>query len=154
MNKLRRFHTHHKLLQLISFILLWLFAYNAAHGRMCWVDFYEYPQYIGTHIRLVGPVKLPNLRDVHGANWEDRIDSLIVAKGARVSLFDLPNFQIDNSELYKHPDYMKGLGISKNYNAKQTGLTFNANERVEHLGVWNFHKKTKSLIIECTQEDK
>gem|GEM_PF-458704 len=152
MNKLqRRFHLHHKLLQLISFILLWLFAYNAAYG--CWVDFYEYPQYIGAHIRLVGPIRLADLKDVHGANWDDRIDSLVVSKKARVSLFDLPDFQLANRDVYQNPDYMQGLGITKKYGTEQNGLTFNEGEKVEHLGVWNFHKKTKSVIIDCVPQN-
>ncbi len=137
--------------RLTVLMLLWLFVYNTAYGRMCWVDFYEYPQYIGAHIRISGPIKLANLRDIHGTNWEARIDSLIVAKGARISLFELTDFQQANTEVYLNPDLMRGLGLTNEYGSTQTGLTFNADQQVEHLGVWDFHKKTRSLIIDCIQ---
>ena len=149
MDKLQGFHPRNKVSQLITIILLWLVAYNTAYGRLCWVDFYEYPQYLGAHIRISGPIRLANLRDIHGTNWEDRIDSLIVGKGARTSLFDMTDFQQANNDVYLDPNHMRALGITEQYGSEQAGLTFGANQEVEHLGVWDFHKKTRSLSIEC-----
>ncbi|HFD11035.1 MAG TPA: hypothetical protein ENJ32_00990 [Crenotrichaceae bacterium] len=134
---------------LVSMMLLWLFVSNSAFARMCWVDLYEYPQQLGAHIRIVGPIRLANLRDIHGTDWENRIDSLIVGKGARVSLFELPEFQQDNNEVYLSPSHSRALGVTDDYGYQQAGLTFSANEEVEHLGVWGFHKKAKSLIVDC-----
>ncbi|MCH9698595.1 MAG: hypothetical protein K0U68_10875 [Gammaproteobacteria bacterium] len=150
MNRIRGFYPHTRLSQLFAIILIWLMAYSSASGRMCWVDLYEYPQYIGAHIRISGPVQLPHLNDVHGVNWEDRIDSLVVGKGARITLYDQIEFQLSNDDVYLDPIHMRGLGMA-NDSLQQPGLTFGAAEQVEHLGVWDFHKKTKSLTIDCVK---
>jgi hypothetical protein len=149
MNTKSCFYPRIKVIQAISIVFLWLFAYNTASGRMCWVDFYEYPQYSGAHIRISGPISLADLRDIHGTNWESKIDSLVVGKGARTSLFEMTDFQQANTEVYLDPDYARSLGVTNEYGSQQSGLTFSAGEQVEHLGVWNFHKKAKSLIIDC-----
>lgn len=148
MNRQQIFHPRIQISRVMAVVILWLMVYNTADGAKCWVDFYEYPQYSGAHIRISGPVKLANLK-VHGQNWDSKIDSLIVGKGARTSLFELPDFQLENSDVYQDPDHMRGLGITSEYGSQQQGLTFNPDEHVEHLGVWGFHKRARSLTIEC-----
>ncbi len=150
MNRQRFFHPRIQITQVMIVLFLWLMVYNTADGRRCWVDFYEYPQYSGAHIRLAGPINLANLQ-IHGQNWDSKIDSLKVGKDARTTLFELPDFELANSELYQDPDLMRGLGVTSEYGSQQTGLTFNPGDLVEHLGVWGFHKKARSLTIDCVR---
>lgn len=116
----------------------------------CWADFYEYSNYIGPVIRIEGPAKLPSLKSVQGSDWESKIDSMVVGPKARVWLYENPNFKLTLSEMSNYPDLMKALGITKDEVNKEFELIFNPKEKIHHLGEYNFHKKTKSIKIECT----
>ena len=136
----------------VMFLLLWILGLNSiavAKQEDCWVDLYEYAEYIGENIRIKGPLGLANLRSVNGENWEARIDSLIVGSGARVTIFEHTNYKLTLTEMAKHPELMKSLGITEKEIREESELIFKPNARVNHLGVYNFHKKTKSLKIEC-----
>jgi len=139
-----------KTVQALMLICLMSLSSLAAAGKGdCWVDLYEYAEYIGKHLRLTGPVGFANLRDVKGENWESKIDSLIVGPAARVTLFENTNYKLTLTEMAKHPELMKSLGITEEEIRQESELIFKPNERVNHLGIYNFHKKTKSLKIEC-----
>ena len=136
----------------VMFLLLWIFGLNSiavAKQEDCWVDLYEYAEYIGENIRIKGPMGLANLRSVNGENWEARIDSLVVGSDARVTIFEHTNYKLTLTEMAKHPELMKSLGITEKEIREESELIFKPNTRVNHLGVYNFHKKTKSLKIEC-----
>lgn len=117
----------------------------------CWADFYEFSNYIGPVVRIEGPAELPNLLKVQGSNWESKIDSIVVGPKARVWLYENPNFKLTLSEMSDYPDLMKALGITEAEVHKEFELVFNPNEKIHHLGEYNFHKKTKSIKIECTK---
>lgn len=136
----------------LALLIAWMLGPSqtaVAKENECWVDVYEYAEFIGDHIRLEGPLKLANLRDVKGQNWERRIDSLIVGPKAKVTLYENANFKLTLTEMAKHPDLMKSLGISEQEILNESELTFTPNQKINHLGVYNFHKKAKSLKIKC-----
>ncbi|MEN8260593.1 MAG: beta/gamma crystallin domain-containing protein [Pseudomonadota bacterium] len=124
---------------------------NGAYAQKtdCWVDFYEFPNYKGAHVRLKGPIELRNLHTVQGENWEARIDSLAVGPKAEVHIFENIDFKLTLSEMTKYPDLMRALGISQEEVEQESVLVFYANQKSHHLGEVNFHKKTKSLKIKC-----
>lgn len=136
----------------IIFLSLWALGQSStviAKQSDCWVDLYEYAEYIGDHIRINGPREFANLRSINGENWELRIDSLKVGPSALVTIFENTNFKLTLTEMAKHPDLMKSLGITEEEIRQESELFFNPNSRANHLGIYNFHKKTKSLKIEC-----
>lgn len=115
----------------------------------CWADFYEFSNYIGPIIRIEGPASLPSLTKVQNANWDARIDSMIVGPKATVRLYEHPNFKLMLTEMSKYPELMESLGISQDEVKSESELIFNANEKIHHLGEYNFHKKARSIKIEC-----
>ena len=138
--------------KLMPLIILALLGQNStvyAKNTDCWADFYEYAQFIGDHFKIKGPKDLPNLNNVNGHNWESRIDSIIVGPKARVILFENPNYKLTITEMAKHPVLMKSLGITKKDIEEDSELIFDAHSKPHHLGEYNFHKKTKSLKVQC-----
>ncbi len=136
----------------IIFLSLWMIGQSStvtAKQGDCWVDLYEYAEYIGDHIRINGPREFANLRSINGENWELRIDSLKVGPGAHITIFENTNFKLTLTEMAKHPDLMKSLGITEEEIRQESELFFKPNARVNHLGIYNFHKKTKSMKVEC-----
>jgi hypothetical protein len=117
----------------------------------CWADFYEFPNYVGPVIRIEGPAELANLRNFQGSNWESKIDSMVVGPKARVWLYENLDFKLTLSEMANYPDLMKALGITQEEVHKESELVFNPREKIHHLGEYNFHKKTKSIKVECTK---
>ena len=149
MNRIQFITSAYKLMPVLIALLLGQTSGAFAKESGCWADFYEYAQYIGEHIRINGPTGLNKLRNINGANWESRIDSLIVGPKAKVTLFENINFKLTLTEMAKHPDLMKSLGITLEEIKQDSELIFKPNEKINHLGMYNFHKKTKSLKIEC-----
>jgi hypothetical protein len=115
----------------------------------CWADFYESSNYMGPIIRIEGPAQLANLRDVQGGNWESKIDSMVVGPKAKVWLYENPDFRLTLSEMASYPKLMEALGITREEVHKESELVFNSKEKIHHLGEFNFHKKAKSIKIEC-----
>ena len=140
-----------KLIFLAIVILFGQSSVVLAKKNLCWAEFYEYAQYIGDNLYLKGPVKFPTLRDVKGQNWESRIDSLVVGPKARVTIYENPNFKLTLTEMANYPQLMKSLGITEQDIREESELIFRGNAKSHHLGEYNFHKKTKSLIIECVR---
>jgi Beta/Gamma crystallin len=150
MNRIVSLSRNFLLFSLVIGLLLWQTSAFAGRNE-CWVDFYESPNYSGTHIRIEGPVKLRNLRAVDGQNWESRFDSLVVGPKARLQIFENTNFKRTLSEMAKYPDLMKSLGITDEEVKEESDVELRPGEMVHHLGELNFHKKTKSLKIECVK---
>ncbi len=150
MNRIVSLSRNFLLFSMVIGLLSW--QTNAfARGNECWVDFYESPNYSGTHIRIDGPVKLRNLRAVDGHNWEKRFDSVVVGPKARLQIFENTNFKRTLSEMAKYPHLMESLGITDEEVKQESDVELRPGEMVHHLGELNFHKKTKSLKIECVK---
>jgi len=145
------FLNNNKVLMLAATTVLLLMQAPLAQAKQsgCWADFYEYAQYIGKKIRLHGPTGLNKLNNIEGENWESRIDSIVVGPEAKVTLYENINFKLTLTEMSKHPDLMKSLGITQKEIRQESELIFHPNTKINHLGVYNFHKKAKSLKIEC-----
>ena len=136
------------------FLVVTLVGYSAGtHAAKshsdCWSEFYEDPDYGGSIVRIEGPAKLSNLRRVQGDNWESRIDSMVVGPNAQTRLFEKRRFIPPLAELSRYPRLAKSLGITDQQIQEGGELVFNANEKVHHLAEFDFHKKAKSMIIEC-----
>lgn len=150
MNRIVSLSRNSLLFSMVIGLLLWQTSAFAGKNE-CWVDVYESPNYSGAHLRIEGPVKLRNLRAVDDQNWESRIDSLVVGPKARLQIFENTNFKRTLSEMAKYPDLMKSLGITDEEVKQESDVEFSPGEMVHHLGELNFHKKTKSLKIECVK---
>ncbi|MCS5580118.1 MAG: hypothetical protein NZ837_06250 [Gammaproteobacteria bacterium] len=138
----------------LVFLMVTLIGYSSStHAAKshsdCWSEFYEGPDYGGSVVRIEGPAKLSNLRRVQGDNWESRIDSMVVGPNAQARLFEKRRFTPPLAELSRYPGLAKSLGITDQQIQEGGELVFNANEKVHHLAEFDFHKKAKSMIIEC-----
>jgi len=122
-------------------------AYAADKG--CWVDFFEESQYAGERLHLDGPAKLESLTQVNGVNWEKRIHSIKVGPKARVTVYQNPRFELTVTEMAKKPDFLRSWGITAQDVKEDSELIFNENAKIHDLGDFNFHKKVRSLKIDC-----
>lgn len=122
-------------------------AYTADTG--CWVDFFEEAQYAGERLHLDGPAKLENLTKVNGENWEKRIHSIKVGPKAKVTVYQNPRFELSITEMAKKPDFMHAWGITEQDIKEDSELIFNENAKIHDLGDFSFHKKIRSLKIDC-----
>lgn len=150
MKNIRFAHQNAGLLSVAFLIACGYSGQAQSFTKGCWADFYEFSNYIGPVIRIEGPAELPNLLNVQGSNWEAKIDSMVVGPNARVWLYENPNFKLTLSEMANYPELMKALGITKEDVNKEFELMLNPEEKIHHLGEFNFHKKTKSIKVECT----
>lgn len=134
----------------ISIILVML-QINVAEAKKkdCWVDFYEFAQYVGDSIRVEGPVDLPDLSNIKGDNWSSRIDSLVVGPNTKVILYKNLDFKLTLTEMAKYPDLMRSLGITEEDIRLDSELIFSEKSKIKHLGAYNFHKLTKSIKVSC-----
>jgi hypothetical protein len=115
----------------------------------CWAEFYEYPNFKGGHVRFEGPLQLPNLKDYQGQNWESRFDSAVIGPKAKVKVYENIDYKLTLGEIAKYPDLMNALGVTKKDLDLATDFEFVPGHKTHHLGEFNFHKKIKSLKIEC-----
>ena len=123
------------------------FAHAADTG--CWGDFFEETQYGGKHLLLKGSTKLENLNNVQGENWEKRIHSVKVGPKAKVTVYQNPRFELTLTEMAKKPDLMRAWGITEQDIKEDSELIFNENAAIHDLGDFGFHKKIRSLKVEC-----
>jgi hypothetical protein len=123
-------------------------ASNSA-DKECWADFFEEAQYTGRHFLIEGPSKLENLSKVEGENWDKRIHSLKVGQKAKVTVYQNPRFELTLTEMAKKPDFMTAWGITVQDIKEDSELIFNEQAMIHDLGDFNFHKKIRSLKVEC-----
>ncbi len=139
----------------LSLVVMFLmFAQSSpvfAKDKGCWAEFYEYAQFIGDHFRVYGPARLANLRNVDDENWDLRIDSIVVGPKAKVTVYENINFKLTLTEMAKFPVLMKSLGITEQDIREDSELIFPPKEMVHHLGEYNFHKKVRSLKVDCVK---
>lgn len=136
----------------VSFVVLFLgySTFSYAADKECWVDFFDGTQYAGKHLLLEGPTKLETLSRVNGENWEKRIHSLKVGPKAKVTVYQNPRFELTVTEMAKKPDLMRAWGITLQDIQEDSELIFNENAMIHDLGDFNFHKKIRSLKVECS----
>jgi hypothetical protein len=125
-------------------------AFNAyAVDQDCWGDFFEEPQYAGKHLFIEGATQLADLNNVNGDNWDKRIHSLKVGPKAKVTVYQNPHFKLTEPEAAKNPDLLRSLGVTEQDAKEDSELIFIANAKIHDLGDFNFHKKIRSLKVEC-----
>jgi hypothetical protein len=121
-----------------------------AVDKDCWADFFEHAEYEGKHFLIAGPASLENLNKVNGEDWNLRIHSFKVGPKAKVTVYQNPKFQLNLPQLVvKDPDLMRAWGITEQDIKEDAELIFNENATVHDLGDFNFHKKVRSLKVEC-----
>jgi Beta/Gamma crystallin len=148
MNRIRLVFRSFKVVFVVMLILGSAPIAHAADPE-CWGDFFEEPQYGGKHLLLKGPAKLESLNKVEGENWEKRIHSIKVGPKARVTVYQNPRFELTLTEMAKKPDFMRAWGITEQDIKEDSELIFNDNAMIHDLGDFNFHKKIRSLKVEC-----
>jgi Beta/Gamma crystallin len=135
---------------LFIIMLLSISTANAyAEDKDCWADFFEHSQYAGKHLLLVGPAKLENLNKVNGEDWNLRIHSIKVGPKAKVTVYQNPRFELPIPKMLEKPDLMKAWGITEQDIKEDSELIFNENATIHDLGDFGFHKKIRSLKVEC-----
>jgi Beta/Gamma crystallin len=120
-----------------------------ALNKDCWADFFDEPQYAGKHFLIEGPAKLANLYDIQGANWDKRIHSIKVGPKTKITVYQNPRFELTLPEAAKNPELMRSLGITEQDIKEDSELIFNENAMIHDLGDFYFHKKIRSLKVEC-----
>lgn len=134
------------------FLIVVLFAQSTsvfARNDSCWADLYDDTQFKGKHIRLKGPVQLANLAKVNGANWDKRIESIVVGPKATLTVFENKNYKLTLSEMAKHPVLMKSMGITTQDILEESELIFHADSKVHGFGEFHFYHKIRSLKLSC-----
>jgi len=135
---------------IVAMMIFWSAVPTAyAKDKECWAEFFQDSQYAGKQFRLEGPIQLENLSNVHGENWESRIESLKVGPKARVSVFENTNFKLTLKEMEKYPDLLRSLGLTEKDAMEDKELIFIANSRIHDLSDFNFRNKIRSLKIDC-----
>ena len=137
---------------IVAMMVFWSAVPTAyAKDKECWAEFFQDSQYAGKQFRLEGPVQLENLSNVHGENWESRIESLKVGPKASVTVYENTNFKLTLKEMEKYPDLLRSLGLTEKDAMEDKELIFKANSRIHDLSDFNFRNKIRSLKIDCEQ---
>jgi hypothetical protein len=135
------------------FLTLFLAAIPAlsayAEDKDCWADFFEESQYKGKHTLVNGPARYENLNKLNGEDWNQRIHSIKVGPKARVTVYQNPKFELSLTDMAKNPDFLKAWGITEQDIKEDSELIFNENASIHDLGDFNFHKKVRSLKVDC-----
>ncbi|WP_394754227.1 beta/gamma crystallin domain-containing protein [Crenothrix sp.] len=132
-------------------VAMLLLATSTAYAvdKDCWADFFEDAQYAGKHLFVEGATQLADLNNVNGDNWDRRIHSLKVGPKAKLTVYQNPRFELTVTEMAKRPDLMQSLGITEQDIKEDSELIFIANAKIHDLGDFDFHKKIRSLKLEC-----
>lgn len=122
---------------------------GAAMAGDCWVDIYSEIGFKGERVRIEGPAQLPNLRNLAGADWSNRIDSLAVGPKAMVLAYRKENFQDQPKGAPNHPDALKNWGEKPSDSGDE--VSFGPGQKHHHLGELDFHHNIHSLKVACVQ---
>ncbi len=125
------------------------FSISYAENKDCWIDVFDDVQYTGKHLQIAGPAELKMLTEINGENWDERIHSLKVGSKAKVTVYKNTDFKLTLTDMAKSPEMMNSLGITVKDIKEDSELIFNENATIHDLGDFNFHKKIRSLKIEC-----
>ena len=121
-----------------------------AEDKGCWADFFEESQYKGKHVLVNGPARHENLTKLNNEDWNQRIHSIKVGPKAKVTVYQNPKFELSLTEMAKKPDFLKAWGITERDIKEDSELIFNENATIHDLGDFNFHKKVRSLKVDCS----
>lgn len=121
----------------------------AQNNEDCWADFFDEPQYTGKHILIKGPIELANLNNVQGENWDKRIHSIKVGSKTKIIVYQNLSFELTSPEAAKNPELMRSWGVTKQDVKEDSELIFNENAMIHDLGDFYFHKKIRSIKIDC-----
>lgn len=148
MNRIRLISRNFK--ALFAVMVLCGVASNAyAVDKDCWADFFDETEYAGKHLFIEGATQLENLNNVNGDNWDKRIHSLKVGPKAKVTVYQNPRFELTLTEMAKNPDLMRSLGVTEQDIKEDSEIIFIANSQIHDLSDFSFHKKIRSLKVEC-----
>jgi len=114
----------------------------------CWLDVYAKTNLEGAHVRIEGPAELPNLRNLNGENWSNRIESLVVGPKATVLAFRQENFKETETGPAYHGEAIKAWGEKPESYSDQE-ITFGPGRKEHHLGELNFHQSINSMTVKC-----
>lgn len=140
----------HNFLPVFAFMLLMSAVTSAtAEDKDCWADFFEESEYGGKHFLQKGSANLENLKQVNGEDWNQRIHSIKVGPKTKVTVYQCPQFELPLTEMAKKPELMQAWGITEQDVKENSLLIFTGAEQIHDLGDFNFHKKVRSLKVEC-----
>lgn len=122
-------------------------ALAAASG--CWVDLYDKPDFKGAHVRLEGSQELPQLKHLQGADWSNRIESLVVGPEAELVAYRQPDYNEEHRDQVYHPDALRAWGEKELPALHDLEITFGAGKKEHHLGELRFHQNINSLKLKC-----
>lgn len=135
---------------LFAGFILFLAGSNAyAEGNDCWAKFFDGVDYGGKNFYVEGPKQLENLNNISGENWDKRIHSLKVGPKAKITVFQNPRFELTLTEMAKKPKLMQAWGITEQDIKEDSELIFDESSEIHDLGDFNFHKKIRSLKLNC-----
>lgn len=147
---MNRFQLVFRSFRMVFIVMLLALASSAyAEDKDCWGDFFEEAEYAGKHFLIKGPAKLENLNTVNGEDWNRRIHSIKVGPKARVIVYQNPRFELPIPKMAEKPDLMRAWGITEQDIKEDSELIFNVKATVHDLGDFGFHKKIRSLKVEC-----
>ena len=130
--------------------ILFLVAKNAnAEVSDCWAKFFDGVDYSGKNFFVEGPKQLENLNKISDENWDKRIHSLKVGPKAKITVFQNPRFELNLTDMAKKPELMQAWGITEQDIKEDSELIFDESSEIHDLGDFNFHKKVRSLRVDC-----
>lgn len=132
----------------VGVVLSALSTLQTAYAGDCWLEVYDKVDFAGSHIRIEGPVQLPNLGKLNNEDWGNRIESLIVGPKAQVLAFRQENFKENESGPTYHGEAIKVWGEKPESYGNQE-ISFGAGKKEHHLGEQSFHRAINSLTIKC-----
>lgn len=140
--------THAKAAAAVTVCLLCSLSGPARAAGACWLDIYDKTDFKGAHVRIDGPVDLPNLRNVGGSDWSNRIESLAVGEAAQVTVFRRENFREEEQGPAYHGEAIKAWGDKPESYSDQE-MSFGPGKKEHHLGEMRFHQAINSLLVRC-----
>jgi hypothetical protein len=115
----------------------------------CWVDLYDKPDFQGAHVHLEGPLEAPNLKDLKGADWSNRIESLAVGPKAELLAYKQMDFNEEHQGQVYHPDALRAWGEKELPALHDLEITFGPGKKEHHLGELRFHQTLNSMKLRC-----
>lgn len=132
---------------------LGLFSFATSTGLAavggCWADLYDKPDFKGAHVRLEGSQELPKLKNLNGADWSNRIESLVIGPEAELVAYKQADYNEEHLGEVYHPDALRAWGEKELPALHDLEITFGPGKREHHLGELRFHQTINSLKLSC-----
>lgn len=140
--------THAIVVAGLSASLLCFLSGQVAAAGACWLDIYDKTDFKGAHVRIDGPADLPNLRQLDGQDWSNRIESLVVGEAAQVTVFRNENYRVEEQGPTYHGEAIRAWGEKPEAYGDQE-VSFGPGKKEHHLGELRFHQAINSLLVRC-----